>query len=350
MSNPLFEWDKVSEATPPKAALVSAKTQGLSDHDDDYVLRIDNSTLEKFQSCPRSADFYAIRRKTSPPSGPLLAGGALHSGMEYLYKNGVSPEHLPMAQQIAEEFFAEQPNVDTQWRNPSLVCAALEKYVKNYENNDPFELVQYKGEPFVERSFEIELGVIDVNTTLPYNKLYLCNEGEDAPLYVRKLYCMWTGKLDLAVRDAIGVKVLDHKTTSMLGSTFYKQFEIGQQPLGYSWALQKILGETVSGFIVNAIYWRPPLKNQTNGRVEFYRHPFNYSQELIAEWETDVMGSVSDFVSNMIRGHFPGYRLWCVGKYGVCPYHDVCTLGKSQRSALLNSSLYDNVNWDPTKS
>ncbi len=349
-SDPLFDWQTQAPKKPAKAALVKASTLGLSDHDDDYILRIDNSTLEKFQSCPRSSKFYVIDRKTSPPSEPLLAGGALHNGLEYLYKHGVHTDNVDGAIQESEKHFALYPEVDFTWRNPAMVNHALTQYAKTYHNNDAFDLVNHKGTDFVERSFEIELGCIELNATIPYTQMFLCNEGDGKPLYIRKLYCVWIGKIDLAVRDNVGLKVLDHKTTSMLGSTFYKQFEIGQQPLGYSWALQKILGEQCHGFIVNTIYWRPPLKNQSFGRVEFSRHPYNYTQEMISEWERDVMLSVSDFVSNMLRGGFPGYRLWCVGKYGVCPYHQVCTLSEEHRPAVLNSSLYDNVDWDPTKS
>ena len=62
------------------------------------------------------------------------------------------------------------------------------------------------------------------------------------------------------------------------------------------------------------------------------------------------MNSISDFVGNMVRGYFPGYRLWCVNKYGTCPYHDVCSLdSEKQRDTLLGTSLFSHVTWDPTK-
>lgn len=344
-----LNWQDEKPEAAPKAALVSAASLNLSDHPDDYILRIDNSTLEKFQSCPRSALYYVIHRRSSPPSEPLVAGGALHQGLEHLYLHGVNTLNLPKAIEISNQWYLDHP-CDISWRTPDLVSKALTQYVSTYEGNDPFELVQHNGEPFVERSFEIELGKIEMNCTLPYNKLYLTGEGEDAPMKVRNLYCVWIGKIDLLIRDQLGLRVLDHKTTSMLGNTFYRQFELGQQPLGYVWAANKIFGEMPKGFLVNAIYWRPPLKNAAAGRVEFSRHPFNYTQEKVDEWEQDVMSSISDFVGNMQRGYFPGYRMWCVNKYGVCPYHDVCSQDTpEQRKDLLNCSLFSNVTWDPTK-
>ena len=344
-----FQWNKEAPDLPAKPALVSAKSMGLSDHPDDYVLRIDNSTLEKFQSCPRSAENYVIRRRTTPPTEPLVAGGALHQGLEYLYKHGFSPASVAAAQEISNQWFVDNP-CNISWRTPDLVKTALAKYAAKYEGNDPFEILVHNGEPFVEKSFEVELGKIELNCELPYSKKFLTHEGENVDLIVRNLYCVWIGKIDLLVRTVSGIYVLDHKTTSMMGTTFYKQFELGQQPLGYIWAANKIFGEMPKGFIVNSIYWRPPLKNQNVGRVEFDRFPFNYSEAKVDEWEVDVMSSISDFVGNLTRGHFAGYRMWCVNKYGTCPYHDVCSLDTpEQRAQLLNSSLFHNVNWDPTK-
>jgi hypothetical protein len=350
MNDPLnISLAQAHDSDTAKAALVSAASLNLSDHPDDYILRIDNSTLEKFQSCPRSAENYVIKRRTPPPSEPLVAGGALHQGLEHLYLHGVNPTTLPHAVAIAQQWYIDHP-CNIGWRTPDLVTKALTQYVKQYENNDPFELVQHNGEPFVERSFEVSMGHIDIDNELKYTQKFLTNEGSDTPLRIRRLYIVWIGKIDLLIRDRTGLRVLDHKTTSMLGSTFYKQFELGQQPLGYVWAANKIFGEMPKGFMVNVIYWRPPLKNQASGRVAFERHPFNYTTEKVNEWEKDVMHSISDFVGNMVRGYFPGYRMWCVNKYGTCPYHDVCSLdNEKQRDTLLGTSLFSHVTWDPTK-
>lgn len=343
-------WNNEPSPDPPKPALVSASSLGLSTHPDDYILRIDNSTLERFQSCPRSAKFYVVDRRTTKPSEPLVAGGALHQGLEHLYLHGVNTTSLPQAQHLATQWFTDHP-CNISWRTPDLVSKALAQYVSNFEGNDPFDVVVHEGKKFVERSFEVELGSFELNSYIPYSKKFLTNEGSDAGnMFVRKLHAVWIGKIDLLIRDVTGLRVLDHKTTSMLGNTFYRQFELGQQPLGYVWAANKIFGEMPKGFMVNAIYWRPPLKNQSTGRVEFQRNVFNYSDNLIDEWERDVMHSIGDFVGNLQRGYFSGYRMWCVNKYGMCPYHDVCTLvTEKQRQEMLGCSLFDNVTWDPTK-
>lgn len=338
-----------TKVTEKKAALVPASDYNLSGHPDDYVLRIDNSTLEKFQTCPRSAFYYVIHRRTPNPSEALIAGGALHNGLEYLYTHGLTTSNLPNACAEVDKHFALNPSQYT-WRNPHLVYKALEQYVSKYEGNDPFEIVEYEGKPFVERSFELELGSVELNRELAWSQKYLCGEGEDTPLHVRKLFIVWIGKVDMLIRDMLGLRVLDHKTSSIMGDTFWRNFELSQQTLGYTWAAGKIFGETPKGFMANVIYWRPPRKNENMGRVEFHRQQYQYSEERIAEWEADIYASCVDFVQSMVRNHFPGYRTWCSGKYGMCAYHDVCTVDNPKmRMAMLETGLYSNVDWDPTK-
>lgn len=333
----------------PKPCLVPASTLGLSDHPDDYILRIDNSTLERFQSCPRSSEYYVIERRTTHPTEALVAGGALHQGLEHMYRSPSLTASVPRAQEIARQWFIDHA-CPLSWRTPDLVCKALKNYASMYEANDPWDIVVHNDERFVEKSFEVGLGHFDLDCVLPYSKKFLTGKGDDNQLKVRRLYAVWIGKIDLLVRSVNGLYVLDHKTTSLLGSTFYKQFELGQQPLGYVWAANKIFGEMPNGFIVNVIYWRPPRKNEAMGRVEFSRNMFNYQPSVIAEWETDVMNSIADFVGNLQRGYFSGYRMWCVNKYGMCPYHEVCTLPTlAQRKVYLNTSQFEHVVWDPTK-
>ena len=335
---------------PSKNVLVRAEGVVPGAGENDYVLRLDNSSLSRFQECNRAGEYYLVKRRDVPKSSPLVAGSALHEGLEYLYKHGVDQTNLVMAKQRASEIYLGE-TFREDWRTLDLVLGALDGYVSQYQGNDPFKLIEHNGAPLVETAFEVPMGEIYVGRELPYGRDYLLsdNSESDATLYVNKLYTTWTGKIDLGINLSGRLGVLDHKTTSMLGSTFFKQFQLGQQPLGYCFALSKILEQPIAMFMLNVIYWRPPRKNEHIGRTEFSREIFTYNQSHIDEWERDVMELVANYVTCLVKGYFPANRNHCINKYCVCPYHDVCTLPVKQRDTLLNTNLYTDVTWDPTK-
>lgn len=57
-------------------------------HTDDWLLQLDNTTSSIFQTCPRASKFYTIDRRQRPDRAPLIFGGAIHEGLEQVYKHG----------------------------------------------------------------------------------------------------------------------------------------------------------------------------------------------------------------------------------------------------------------------
>lgn len=329
-----------------KPILIPAHTMGLSDIPEDYILRIDNSTLERFQTCPRSAYYYVIARKQKPGSPALQLGTAVHVALETFYLHGFTDESLKIAKNRVSVIYNLNPTNVDEYRNEEFAKNVVDAYFDEWASKEHFKAIEHDGRPFVERPFEIELGVIAVNDVLPLTQKELLNEGDMRQLYVRNLFVVWTGRIDLAVNHFDSLAVVDHKTTSMMGEMFFGQFALGQQPIGYCWALSKLLKARVRKFILNAIACRKPTKTGTS--VECKRQVFNYTDAQLDEWEHDTMVLVSDFVSHVLRGYFPMSRVWCIGKYGYCPYHEVCTLDGDARDTMLHTMLYTDVDWDPT--
>ena len=304
------------------------------------VLRIDNSSLEKFTTCARSAQYYLIdKRELSGPKPALHFGGLIHLLLELRYRDYPSTltnEHkmeiIQRAEPVILKFTERFGTVEGDHRTPARALDLLIAYLGFYDN-EPFSVhLGTDGKPFVEQYFEIPLGEIE------YDSLY---QG----VHYKTIKVMWTGRIDLAVKTDSGLWVMDHKTTSMLGSTFFLDFVNSSAAIGYSWALQHIFQQPVQGLMVNALAVRKP--SRTGTPTEFERQMVPYSQERIEEWKHNTLILVSDLLSHLDREYFPMETKWCVGKYGPCPYLDVCTMPPSMRLTILNSSQYEDVTWSP---
>lgn len=307
------------------------------DEPDCYILQIDNSSLEVFTTCPRSAEFKLVHARSTRSRSALTYGGAIHAGLEAHYKG------LPEDEILKRTFDYFDGVTINDWRTPDRAIDTIQRYRNRYKDDE------LKPDPDkVEIPFSLPLCSIDMDCVLPYSKALLLNEESNDNLYVKKVDVYWTGKIDL-LTPIHGVDgFVDHKTTSMLGDTFWADFELSNQFLGYGWAASKIAGKVITRAMVNAIVGRPVTKTGTS--TDFVRQVYNYAPEQIAEWEVNTITLVTDFLSNLHRGMFPMFTKWCMGKYGKCGYHDACTLPPSVRLDVLYSDLYENNTWSPLTS
>lgn len=337
----------LSNAAPPT---VQPKPVPLLERDgntDDYILRIDNSSLEKFQTCPRSSEFYHVHRREKPGGAALNFGGAVHEALEHLYRHGFDQLNLIEAQEIAVKYLNSKTQVynEREHRNPELLVHVIEKYYNTYGG----DLVPYTHEskPAVEIPFAITLGEFPLDCSIAYTgrDVLKTSDAEDEPLYIRNLIVLWTGKIDLAVQQS-DLAICDHKTSSVEGPTFFDQFKLSQPVHGYIWAARQIFGADITRFILNAIFVRKV--TATGKGVTFARRDYFFNEFHLDEWRRDVEHEISNFVNCLRTGYFPKSPVWCMGKFGACPYHDVCTLPDTrQQSAMLYSQLYTNVTWSP---
>jgi hypothetical protein len=308
----------------------------------DNTLFIDNTTLETMTTCPRQYQYYGLVKRESTKERPALKfGDIVHLILEVKYRN----LHLPPEQQTklmvekAVYLFSIYSPPEDDYRNLNLTVDAIEHYQKLY-SFEPFTIATQNGNPLIEIPFAVPITEFEVNANIPIRN-------PDSTIEVRwveKIKVVWTGRIDI-VYDLNGKLFgMDHKTTSMMGPTFFREFDTSSQFPGYSWAVTA-MGIPLSSFIINALGIRKPTK--TGKGFEFTRHTINFTPNSLEEWKRDTTFIISDLISMLLRDYFPRHTKWCVGKYGECQYYNVCVLPEEQRSMMLGTGDYKPVVWNP---
>lgn len=351
----------------------------------EFLLVIDNSSLEKFTTCPKAADYGLVRRRE--PNGKnaaLTFGGALHEGLEkflmhqYFKQKGLYQyEFMPEKEcdsrssndqdQAILRFFTENPAQLDEYRTVNNALAILAAYRERASLPDyAWEIQSDANGPIIERAFELPLGVVEVNSTFPHNGsdwvggslLGAEQHVLSAGVHVSRIHIAWSGRIDAVVRCNGAIRVVDHKTTSIAGDNFVQDFAISNQTLGYTWAGQQLWPElNPSAFCLNAIHFKKPTGSGAitgpgprggSPALNFFRAYFEYSAERVAQWQENTMMIVSDFIHCLVRDFYPRHTKWCHGKYGRCPYFDVCVQDDPNvRRNMLNSDMFKNVTWNP---
>jgi hypothetical protein len=139
--------------------------------------------------------------------------------------------------------------------------------------------------------------------------------------------------------------IMDHKTTSIMGPSYFQDFELSSQVFGYLWAAERIFQRPISGFIVNGLGIRKPTK--TGKAFELVRHAVNNDRSLLEEWQRDTTHDISNYLQMCFDGYLPKRTKWCSGKYGQCQYFTVCQQAPESREFLINSGNYKEVTWNP---
>jgi hypothetical protein len=136
-------------------------------------------------------------------------------------------------------------------------------------------------------------------------------------------------RLDLIVRrHADGLPwVVDHKTTSRTGTSYWPQYFVDLQGSAYVYGAQHFLGEKVGGWIINAI------KSTKGGWFE--RNAFVRTDEQLRSFERQVVARVKRLDEavmavqaddNNLDSEFPQYTHECHG-FGTCAFLSLCQGG-----------------------
>lgn len=366
---------------PPRQLLTPLPTPGH------FLLVIDNSSLEVFTTCPQSAYYkLVLKREAHARNAALTFGGALHEGLEKLLEiefskqvNGpLLPEDearaLEAANQRVLRFFTENPAPLDEYRTIQNALAVLAAYRQRATLPDyAWDIQSDANGPIIERAFELPLGVVEVHAwiDMPWitdpavreaNYLLAINSERPSPTHLvcEVIHIAWSGRIDAIAKcgDPHRVRVVDHKTTSIMGDSFLQDFQISNQVLGYVWAARQLWPDLdVSAFCLNAIHFKKPTGtgpiNAPGPRggpasLNFIRAYYDYSPNRIAEWAENCLNIVSDFIHCLVRDQFPRHTKWCFGKYGKCQYHDVCVQDDpAVRHNMIMSDMFKGVTWNP---
>lgn len=298
-------------------------------------LLLDNSGLEHYLNCGRKFEYSFIRKRTSLRSAPPLNfGSCIHQTLKHRFLTyGLEDPTtctLFELQQI-ESYFEANPQPFGEYRNSDLAKQLTEQYNKTYKN-EPFKIVEREGKRLVEVSFTHYLGDV---------------WRPDKPLHI---YLM--GRIDLVIEDAMGVWIVDHKTAFMFGRKFWDAQRMSFQCKGYVWAYMQSYGEKPIGYAIDALRTYKASKTDEFKPAEVRKDDlgrdfFPVTDEMIDEWKLNFLAHAQDIVNKHYQGFYPRNPTSCVGKYGACPFIEVCANPEEQRLPLLMSGEFVDNNWSP---
>lgn len=328
----------------------------------DWALLIDNSRSELGQACPVKSLFGMVLQRIPAGTSPALTfGSAIHKGLEVFYaRDGADTKeqvYEAVAKEVEKEYAKAGESLFNEWRTLDRAIYTLERYTNEYWD-EPVEVYRKQDGGFaIEMPFSIPIGVIDVyrKVQVPPNirsAVYLDRLfGEHLPRYyfgekkIRTIQVFWTGRIDLCAKVDGEPWVIDHKTTSILGETYWKMFALSQAAVGYVWAARQSTRLPFSGLCANVIVGRKPTK--TGVSLAFERRFFPYPAHRLEEFVPNALSMTRNFVDQIVSGDFPRYTGQCISKYGVCPYHSVCEATPASREMILFSNQYKDQRWSP---
>lgn len=288
---------------------------------------IDNSLLSAFRSCPRKCFYeYFEHWKPRSPSIHLHAGGAYASGLEAarraFYIDGKpEAECTAIGIRALMQHYGDFECPEDSAKSLSRMCGALEYYFSTYPmwSDAAVPVTLPGGARGIEFSFAEPL---DANLLHP--------ETGDPLLYV--------GRFDGLVDYAGAVYGLDDKTTSALGASWPKQWDLRAQFTGYKWGAQQS-GINVAGFLVRGI---SILKTKYDTL-----QPITYRPDwMVDEWFTQTVRDIERMVSLWNEGYWDMNLDHACTEYGGCMFRTVCMSEPSGRHTWLETG-FERRRWDP---
>lgn len=264
---------------------------------------IDATLRSTFVSCPQK--FYLehlLHYKPRTPNVHLHAGSAYAKGLEVVrrayFESGLAPETAAaMGMKALIEAYGDFECPDDSAKSLTRMMGALEYYLDRYplaeETAIPSQVSpDRKG---IEFSFAEPLPIQHPETGNPI------------------IYC---GRMDAIVDFAGGRYGLDDKTTSQLGATWPRQWDLRGQFSGYCWGSAKA-GVPIQGFLIRGV---SVLKTKYETlQALTYRPPF-----IIERWYKQLLRDVSRMIQCWESGVWDyNYDDACTA-YGGCLFRKAC--------------------------
>lgn len=291
----------------------------------DFPELIDNTAREQFFNCPRKFQLSSINQLAPVrKSIHLHAGGAYAAGLEALrkafYSEGKTAEDaLAIGVEALIKFYGEYEPLDTDLKTCERMVGALVSYTQQYPlESDALKPLEYApGRHAVEFTFAIPLPVLHPVTNLPI---------------------LYAGRFDMLAVFHDSLFVEDDKTTSQLGPTWGKQWELNSQFTGYIWAAQTY-GFNAVGAIIRG---QSILKHEYGHAQAITYRP----QWMIDRWYEQLCRDVWAMVEAWKAGYFNFALGSACSAYGGCEFRMLCT---SQHPNNWLEGNYCRRHWNPTQ-
>ena len=286
---------------------------------------LDSTIVSSFRACPQLAYQTYIRHyKPKTPSVHLHAGGAFAHGLEVgrtsFFRDGLPEgECVERAINALLKFYGDFDCPSDSAKSAERMAMALAYYFDAYPmSRDPAPPTTL---PDGRRGIEFSFAE-PIDETHP--------ESGDPILYV--------GRMDMIVDFAGGRYGEDDKTTSSLGASWSKQWDMRSQFTGYCWGAARG-GIKLDGFLVRGI---AILKTKFDTQQAITYRP----QWMIDRWYEQLLADVKRMKSCWESGMWDYNLDHSCEDYGGCPLKNVCLSPEPQR--WLDTSFTRRI-WDPVK-
>lgn len=268
----------------------------------------DYTMMSTYHVCPRKYHFRFVRNlvRTSPPLA-LEFGRCIHAALDFLYTHNWDVDGAVL---LFNSEYKENLELDDK-----RTCAMGEWIIRNYA-------LQYANQPWelVKSEFPFRVDLPNGNNLI--------------------------GRIDKIIRWDGVLWVVDHKTTSGLGASYFKMAEPNAQFMGYTYACRK-LGFPVVGTVVDAMLVAKGLLNAKDRArlTPVARYDAHTPDELMDEWLQWANATQADILLDEGSGYFnPNYESCTY--YGECPYRALCKEIPALREKIISMD-YHEEKWDP---
>lgn len=263
---------------------------------------LDSSMLASYKSCAQKFyKEYVANWKSKAPSVHLRAGGAFAAGLETtrtaFYVNGMG-----VADSITEgliklrEFYGDFECPPSSGKTLDRMLGAFEFYFSHYplDKTSP-PIILPGGKQAIEFSFAEPLPILHPETGNPL---------------------VYAGRMDAILKFVGGQFLCDEKTTSSLGATWGRQWDLRSQFTGYVWGCAQA-GIKVNGAIVRGVSILKT-KYETQ-QVITYRPDYH-----VERWYNELLSWVQDMINNWESGMWRYNLDHSCADFGGCQFRDAC--------------------------
>lgn len=287
---------------------------------------LDNSLVQAFIDCPtKCLNEYFLHWKTKSPSVHLHAGASYARGLEVArlaYFGDRASEEIAIARG-AKALIEAYGNFECPPDSPKSLEGTLGAFEYYF---DRYPMQHDKATPYIFP--DGKLGV-EFNFVEPID---VGHPETGAPL-------LYTGRFDMLADYMGGVYGEDDKTTSSLGPSWPRKWDLRSQFTGYCWGARKH-NIPIMGFIVRGL---SILKTKYDTQ-----QAITYRQQWqIDEWYENLCERIVPRMKEMWETHKWTMALGdACEAYGGCPFRQVCLAEPSQRINWLETK-FERRRWDP---
>jgi hypothetical protein len=286
---------------------------------------IDSSLIAAFRSCPRKCELeYFSHWKPQNQSVHLVAGAAYAAGLEAAreayYIDGASPDTaVALGLEALLRSYGSFECPPESAKSAERTAGALEFYFSAYPlgTDKAIPLTLPSGKRGIEFSFAEPIDIAHPETGDPL------------------LYC---GRLDMLCEFEGMALGEDDKTTSQLGASWPRQWDLRSQFTSYVWGAARA-GIKLDGFLVRGV---SILKTKYDTLQAITYRP----QWQIDRWYGQLQRDIHRMIRCWEEGYFDYNLDHACTEYGGCSYRQCCQMKEPE--ALLKAQFEQRV-WDPVK-